>query len=154
MQDENANDASSDTGFDIVKVMELLHHRYPFLLIDKIVACEGGKYVEAIKNVSINEPYFQGHFPGHPVMPGVLILESMAQAGGVMMTATKSQKMLYYLAGVDDARFKSPVVPGDVLTLKVTTIREREKMGKARGEAWVGDRLVAEATFLFAKVTH
>lgn len=111
-------------------IMELLPHRYPFLLIDAVTECTPGESITAIKNVTINEPYFQGHFPGRPVMPGVLIIEAMAQAGGVLSYMTSRDRdpdLVYYLAGVDEARFRRPVMPGDALEIRVVV--EKVKRG-------------------------
>lgn len=136
--------------YDIEHIMRLIPHRPPFLLVDCIKSIETHAVV-AIKNVSINEPYFQGHFPGHPVMPGVLLIEALAQAGCIMLNNRQNRQRTYYLAGVDSARFKRRVVPGDVLELRVRSIQERRKLGKAQGEVWVGENMVAEATILFAE---
>ena len=113
---------TNTTRLDARQIMELLPHRYPFLLIDRITACEPGESITAVKNVTINEPYFQGHFPGRPVMPGVLIIEAMAQAGGVLSHLTVGAidpKPLYFLAGVNNARFRKTVLPGDQLLVQV-----------------------------------
>ena len=110
------------TKLDTRQIMELLPHRYPFLLIDRIIACQPGESITAVKNVTINEPYFQGHFPGRPVMPGVLIIEAMAQAGGVLSHVTVGDidpKPLFFLAGVNNARFRKTVLPGDQLLVQV-----------------------------------
>jgi 3-hydroxyacyl-[acyl-carrier-protein] dehydratase len=118
----------SETTLDIGGVQALLPHRYPFLLIDAVTEYKAGVSIEAIKNVSVNEPYFQGHFPGRPVMPGVLIIEAMAQAGGVLSYMTSREQdpdRVYYLAGVDEARFRRPVVPGDRLVLAVAVDKVR-----------------------------
>ncbi|NRA62024.1 MAG: 3-hydroxyacyl-ACP dehydratase FabZ [Psychrobium sp.] len=138
---------------EITQIMELLPHRYPFLLIDKVVDYEIGKSLHAIKNVSINEPYFQGHFPIKPIMPGVLILEAMAQATGVLgfKTVEKQENTLYYFAAVDKARFKQPVVPGDVLHIKVELLKERRGIAKYNCEAFVDDKLVCSAQIMCAR---
>jgi 3-hydroxyacyl-[acyl-carrier-protein] dehydratase len=118
----------NETRLDIGGVQALLPHRYPFLLIDAVTSYEPGVSIEAIKNVSVNEPYFQGHFPGRPVMPGVLIVEAMAQAGGIlsyMSSREQDRDLVYYLAGVDEARFRRPVVPGDRLDLAVVVDKIR-----------------------------
>jgi 3-hydroxyacyl-[acyl-carrier-protein] dehydratase len=119
---------SSASTLDVGDIMNLLPHRYPFLLIDSVSDCVPGESITAVKNVSINEPYFQGHFPGRPVMPGVLIVEAMAQAGGVLSYMTSRDRdpdLIYYLAGVDDARFRRPVVPGDRLEIRVVVDKVR-----------------------------
>lgn len=110
------------TMLDAIRIMELLPHRYPFLLIDKITACQPGESITALKNVTINEPFFQGHFPGRPVMPGVLVIEAMAQAGGVLSHVTLGDidpKPLFFLAGINKARFRRTVLPGDQLLVQV-----------------------------------
>lgn len=115
---------------DVNGIMELLPHRYPFLLIDAVTECQPGESITAIKNVTINEPYFQGHFPGRPVMPGVLIIEAMAQAGGMLSYMTSRERnpdLIYYLAGIDAARFRRPVIPGDALEIRVVV--EKVKRG-------------------------
>lgn len=128
-------------------IMKMLPHRYPFLLVDRIVEMEEGKRVVGIKNVTINEPFFQGHFPGHPIMPGVLIIEAMAQVGGVfaMLTGEIGNDKVTYFAGIDNARFRKPVVPGDVLRLELEMINCRRGLYCFQGKAFVGDTLVAEA---------
>jgi 3-hydroxyacyl-[acyl-carrier-protein] dehydratase len=116
-----------DGGFDIDEVMRRLPHRFPFLLVDRVLECRPGERLLAIKNVTINEPYFQGHFPGRPVMPGVLILEALAQAAGILCFVTAGvypdESVKFYFAGIDEARFRRPVLPGDQLRLSVTLER-------------------------------
>jgi 3-hydroxyacyl-[acyl-carrier-protein] dehydratase len=138
---------------DIQQILKHLPHRYPMLLIDRVVLREPGKRVVALKNVSANEPYFQGHFPGRPIMPGVLILESMAQAAGLCFAEdpARAQEYVYYYAGIDDARFKRPVVPGDQLELDVRLERVLRNIGKFSCVARVGGETVAEATILCAQ---
>jgi len=137
---------------DIREILERLPHRYPMLLVDRVLECEPGKRILAIKNVTINEPYFNGHFPGLPVMPGVLVVESLAQAAAVLAFVTGGKKSdedsIYYLVGVDDARFKRPVVPGDQLLLDVTADRIGRELMKFSARARVGEALAAEATLL------
>ena len=137
---------------DIEQVMQYLPHRYPFLLIDKVIELELGKSITAIKNVTINEPFFNGHFPGAPVMPGVLILEAMAQAAGILSFKTKNytpeQVGIIYFAGIDGARFKKPVMPGDQLVLKAEIVREMRGIWKYRGRAEVDGAMVAEAELM------
>ena len=137
---------------DIYEVLEYLPQRYPILMIDKVKECEPGKRIVAIKNVSANEPQFLGHFPGRPIMPGVLILEAMAQAAGVMvfsaMDRPQMEHSLYYYVGIDNARFKKPVVPGDVLELEVTLDRQLRGIGKFNCVARVDGQTVAEATIM------
>lgn len=129
-------------------ILEIMPHRYPFLLIDRIIDLEPNKRVVAIKNVSINEPFFSGHFPGHPIMPGVLIVEAMAQAGGfLLLNALKSPKMVYFL-GMDEVRFRKPVVPGDQLRLEAEMIQFRRGACRIQTKAFVEDDLVAEAMLM------
>ena len=136
----------------IGEILNLLPHRYPFLLVDKILEQEENKIV-GVKNVSINEPFFQGHFPGHPVMPGVLILEAMAQIGGVLMFSKEENKgKIPLFAGIDKARFKKPVYPGDQLIIKVEILKMVRGIAKAKAEAYVDDDLVASAELLFTAV--
>lgn len=134
------------------EVMRFLPHRYPFLLIDRVTELELGKTITAIKNVSINEPYFPGHFPGAPVMPGVLILEAMAQAAAILSFKTKNYAPedigIVYFAGIDGARFKKPVVPGDQLVLRIAIVREMRGIWKYSGRAEVDGALVAEAELM------
>lgn len=146
------NDA---TTLDAIGIMKLLPHRYPFLLIDRIVAYTPGESITAIKNVSMNEPFFQGHFPGNPVMPGVLIIEAMAQAGGVLSHLSEqdvSARPLYYLASVDDARFRRPVTAGDQLEIAVSTERVRRGMWRYACSASVAGETVVSARVLCAPV--
>jgi 3-hydroxyacyl-[acyl-carrier-protein] dehydratase len=137
---------------DIHRVLEYLPHRYPFLMIDRVLSCEKGKDVVALKNVTINEPFFGGHFPHHPVMPGVLIIEAMAQAAAILTFTTEDhrpdEKMVYYFVGIDNARFKKPVTAGDTLHLHVTLIRNARGLWKFHGEARVEGAVVAEADLL------
>ncbi|ADE15550.1 beta-hydroxyacyl-(acyl-carrier-protein) dehydratase FabZ [Nitrosococcus halophilus Nc 4] len=134
---------------DIHEILKHLPHRYPFLLIDRIIECTPGKSLVAIKNVSYNEPYFQGHFPEMPVMPGVLILESLAQATGILAFKTQatlpSQEAIYYFAGIDRARFKRPVEPGDQMRLEVELVRSLRRLWKFTGKVTVDGSLVASA---------
>ncbi len=145
--------SNSSPIIDINGIMEIMPHRYPFLLIDKILELEPEKRVVAIKNVTINEPFFQGHFPGHPIMPGVMIMESMAQAGGVLLleaVGNPKTKLVYFLS-MDEVKFRKPVLPGDTLRLELNMIFFRRGICKMAGKALVGDALVAEAE-LTAKV--
>lgn len=138
---------------DIRKILDRMPHRYPFLLVDRVLSCEAGKELVAIKNVTINEPFFIGHFPGHPVMPGVLILEALAQASlllGVASIEEDTRGMIFYFVGIDQARFKRPVVPGDQLILKPRLLAARKSLWKFSTEAWVGDQLAASADMMAA----
>src|SRR5205814_146077 len=139
---------------DLQRILKLLPHRYPFLMIDKVRELEPKKRIVAIKNVSANEPHFQGHFPGRPIMPGVLILEAMAQAAGLLVFRTQGTRpdanAVYYYVGIDGARFKKPVVPGDVLELEVAIERFMRGIGKFKCVARVAGQTVAEATILCA----
>ncbi|HMM14154.1 MAG: 3-hydroxyacyl-ACP dehydratase FabZ [Parvibaculum sp.] len=135
---------------DIKRVMELLPHRYPMLMIDRIVEMRGSESAIGIKNVSVNEPFFQGHFPGHPVMPGVLIVEAMAQTAGALVLSSLGDKAagkIVYFMTIDRARFRKPVLPGDVLKVHVTRIHNRGPVWKFNGEAKVDGLLAAEADF-------
>ena len=140
---------------DIHEILEYLPHRYPFLLIDRVVAIEPGKSIHAYKNVTINEPFFVGHFPHHPVMPGVLIMEALAQAAGILSFRTEGKKPtqndVFYFAGIDEARFKRPIMPGDQLNLHVEIERQMRGVWKFKGEARVDGQLAAEARLMCAK---
>lgn len=132
---------------DINEIQTILPHRYPFLLVDRIIDYEPRKRVVGIKNVTLNEPFFEGHFPGAPIMPGVLIIEAMAQTAGVLMLASlpdRDQKLVFF-TGIDGAKFRKPVVPGDQLRLELTVLRLRPRYIRLRGEAFVDGMLVAEA---------
>jgi beta-hydroxyacyl-ACP dehydratase FabZ len=138
---------------DANEILHILPHRYPFLLVDRILELEPGKRVVGQKNVTMNEHFFVGHFPGHPIMPGVLIIEMMAQVGGVMLLKTEGNAgKLAYLAGVEKARFRKPVVPGDTLTAEITIVRSRGNMGWTKAEARVDGTLVCDAEISFALV--
>ena len=135
---------------DIGKIKRMIPHRYPFLMIDRVVNIEVNRFAIGIKNVTVNEPHFEGHFPVLPVMPGVLIIEAMAQTSAVLVVQTLDlidKDLLVYFMSIDTAKFRSPVGPGDTLELHVTVIRGRGKIWKFRGEAKVGDALCAEAEF-------
>ena len=136
------------------QIMGLLPHRYPFALVDRVVSYEPGKSVTAIKNVTINEPHFQGHFPDRPLMPGVLIVEAMAQVGGLIVKQMPDlPKGLFVFAGIDSVRFRRPVVPGDQLIINCELISiKRQRFGKVRGEALVEDNLVCSGELMFSLV--
>lgn len=138
-------------NLNIEKILKLLPHRYPFLLVDRVLDFKKNKYLKAIKNISANEPFFQGHFPYKPIFPGVLILEAMAQATGIL--AFKSIGKLksgeiYYFAGIDEARFKKPVIPGDQMIIEITFKKTRRGLTKFQGKATVADKIVCEAKMM------
>lgn len=140
---------------DIHEILKHLPHRFPFLLVDRVVSCEPGVSIHAYKNVSINEPFFVGHFPHHPVMPGVLIMEALAQAAGILSFKTMGEMpdddSVFYFVGIDGARFKKPVMPGDQLHLHVKIERQMRGIWKYKAEARVDDQVVAEAELMCAK---
>lgn len=145
------SEQNKGNGVDIVKILELLPHRYPFVLIDRVLGYEAGATITALKNVTINEPFFQGHFPGKPVMPGVMILEGMAQAGAVLaflsnpdMTGNK----LFYFAGIDGARFRKVILPGDTIIFKLEFIKQKARIIKMAARAYVDDNLACEAELI------
>ena len=136
---------------DIHEILDLMPHRYPFLLIDRILELVPGEKVVGLKNVTISEPFFQGHFPGNPIMPGVLIVEAMGQAGGVLVSASMPEGKRIdneYFIGMDKVRFRKPVVPGDQLIFDLTMINKRSKAAKMAGIAKVNDKIVAEAELM------
>ena len=141
------------TTLDINQILKILPHRYPFLMIDRVIAVESGRSLTAIKNISINEPFFDGHFPHYPVFPGVLMLECIAQASAILASlaidAKASGKNLYLFAGVDKARFKSPVEPGDQLEIIVHLDKHIQKLWRCSGEITVDSQLVCSADVLF-----
>lgn len=141
-------------GFDIQEILKLLPHRYPMLLVDKVVDYEHGKWLHAVKNVTFNEPIFTGHFPAKAIFPGVLILEAMAQATGLLgykMVEETERNELYLFAGVDNARFKHPVIPGDALDLHITFLKERRGIWKFDCEAKVEGKLACKAELTLAR---
>jgi 3-hydroxyacyl-[acyl-carrier-protein] dehydratase len=142
---------------DIHKILTLLPHRYPILLVDRVLEIDKGKSIKAIKNVTINEPYFTGHFPHRPVMPGVLMLEALAQAAALLafdaLDRESDNNTVYYFAGIDNARFKRPVEPGDQLILNVVMVRMKAGIFKFQAKAMVGDELAAEADLTCAMRT-
>ena len=137
---------------DIHKILEYLPHRYPFLMVDRVLECDPGKTILALKNVTMNEPFFPGHFPHHPVMPGVMIIEALAQAAAILTFSTEGHQsdpnVLYYFVGIDNARFKKPVTPGDALHLEVSLTRHLRGLWKFHGIARVDDTVAAEADLL------
>jgi len=140
---------------NVDEIKEYLPQRYPFLMVDRVVEIELGKRILAYKNVTVNEPFFQGHFPDNPIMPGVLIIEALAQAAGVLGFKSQEKKpkdgYLYYFVGADDVRLKRPVVPGDQLKLEATIVTNRRGVYKFACRASVGDELVGEATIMCAE---
>jgi len=135
---------------DIEAIMQFLPHRYPFLLVDRVLEFEEGESIQVLKNVTVNEPQFTGHFPQSPVMPGVLLIEAMAQSGGILafMSVEKGEDYLVYFTGIDNARFRQPVKPGDQVIFKMLKQQRRGNMWKFKGEAFVKDKLVCSATLM------
>jgi 3-hydroxyacyl-[acyl-carrier-protein] dehydratase len=132
---------------DIMEILSLIPHRYPFLLVDRVVDLEERIRAVGIKNVTINEPFFQGHFPGNPVMPGVLMVEAMAQVAGILAFKSGAEGKSVYFMSIDNVKFRKPVVPGDQLRFEVKVSHTRGKVWKFDGHAFVGDKLVSEAQF-------
>ncbi len=150
---EPVRPSSSSSPFDIAQIMKVLPHRYPFLLVDRVLDIDPGKRILAVKNVSANEPYFQGHWPEHPVMPGVLILEALAQAAGVMLANHVDRpRKITMIAAIDEVKLRRPVVPGDQLLLDVTCLRLKTTCARVKGIARVGDAIAAEAKIMFVMV--
>ncbi len=136
---------------DILEILRLLPHRYPFVLVDRILSFEPEKTIVGLKNVTINEPFFQGHFPLRPVMPGVLILEGMAQVGGILAFYTEPEKIgnsVLYFVGIDKARFRQPVIPGDQIIFKLELMKRRRGIWQMAAQAFVDEKLVAEAELM------
>ncbi len=145
------SDAIVAEELDILEILRLLPHRYPFVMIDRVLSIEPDKSIEALKNVTINEPFFQGHFPEKPVMPGVLMLEGMAQAGGVLAFCTTPEyvgEKLIYFAGIDKVRFRKPVGPGDQIIYKVELLKRKRGIWKMAAVAYVDEQKVAEAELM------
>jgi 3-hydroxyacyl-[acyl-carrier-protein] dehydratase len=144
----------SPSIIEIQEILEYLPHRYPFLLVDRVIEYEEMSRIVGIKNVTINEPFFQGHFPGVPIMPGVLIIESMAQLGGVLLFKAIPDRdtKLVFFAGIEKARFRRPVVPGDQLRLEMQLTYNKKRLGKMQGKAFVDGKRVADAEIMFSLV--
>jgi beta-hydroxyacyl-ACP dehydratase FabZ len=139
---------SNDSNYDIQWVTSVLPHRYPFLMVDRVLEMEPGKRIVAAKGVTINEPFFQGHFPGHPVMPGVLLIEGMAQAAALLlmheMSEDERRKKIFYFASIDKAYFRRPVVPGDMVRYEIDVLRRRTRFCRLSGKALVEGEIAAE----------
>src|SRR6056297_1565527 len=136
---------------EIESIMELLPHRYPFLLVDRIIECYDKEHIVGVKNVTVNEPFFQGHFPGQPVMPGVLQLEAMAQTAGILLNRMfGGEGKISYFAAIDNARFRRPVVPGDQLRMEIEIIKAKPRLSKVHAKAFVDEQLVSEADLMFS----
>lgn len=151
---EMMTESTTDMQIDISKILDLIPHRYPLLLVDRVLEYNVFEDLVALKNVSINEPFFEGHFPGNPIMPGVLILEALAQAAAILSslsrTPQKGHKFIYYFAGIDNVKFKQVVTPGDQLRLMVKTIMRKNVFWKIHGQAFVNDKLVCSADIMSA----
>lgn len=141
-------------SIDIIKILELLPHRYPFILVDRVLDYQPFDYLTAIKNVTINEPFFMGHFPGNPIMPGVMMLEALAQSSAILSNLSRKpsegHEFLYYFAGIDNAKFKQIVTPGDQLRLEVKLIGRKRDFWRLHGEVFVGDKLACSADLMSA----
>ncbi|MFA9453065.1 MAG: 3-hydroxyacyl-ACP dehydratase FabZ [Candidatus Aminicenantaceae bacterium] len=152
MMPQKSPQKSNTPVFDIEKIMGMLPHRYPFLLVDRVLEIDPGTTIVALKNVTCNEPFFQGHFPQHKIMPGVLIIEAMAQAGGVLLfhSIEEPEEKLVFLSKINNAKFRKPVVPGDQLIFEMEVLKQKGKIWKMSGKAMVNDTLVAEAELMAA----
>lgn len=141
-------------SIDIIKILDLLPHRYPFILVDRVIDYKPLDYLTAIKNVTINEPFFMGHFPGNPIMPGVMMLEALAQASAILSNLSRQPQegfeFLYFFAGIDNAKFKQVVTPGDTLQLKVKLLGRKRDFWRLHGEVFVGDKLACSADLMSA----
>lgn len=145
------SDFTVPDNIDIVEILKLLPHRYPFVMVDRILSLEMEKEIVGLKNVTINEPFFQGHFPSQPIMPGVLILEGMAQVGGIMAYYANPEAIgnkLLFFAGIDKARFRKPVVPGDQLIFKLELVKQKKSIMIMSAKAYVDDKVVAQAELM------
>jgi len=145
----------SELPYSIERIMSMLPHRYPFLLVDRVLELDPGVSIRAYKNVTVNENFFQGHFPGRPIMPGVLIMEALAQAGGIFVVSSlnlETNDKLFLFTGIDSAKFRRPVVPGDQLMLEAAVVRRKLNIWKMQGRATVDGKLVAEGIFSAAVV--
>jgi len=150
---ETKKEVTSAGSINIEEIIKLLPHRYPFMLVDRILEVTPGESIVGLKNVTINEPFFQGHFPSKPIMPGVLILEGMAQVGGLLAYITKPEvvgKKLIYFAGIDSVRFRQTVIPGDQIVFKLNMLKCKGKIWKMAARAFVDEILVAEAQLMAA----
>lgn len=149
---EPTAEAAALSSLDIKAILDLLPHRYPFIMIDRVLDFERGKTITGLKNVSMGEPFFQGHFPGEPVMPGVLMLEGMAQTGAVLayLSAADTKGKLFYFAGLEGVRFRRMVRPGDQIIYKLEMLRQKGKLTKMAGKAYVDNTLAVEAELLAA----
>ena len=154
MPEESSSTTKINTELGILEIQKVLPHRYPFLLVDRIVEIVPMKRVVGIKNVTINEPFFQGHFPGNPIMPGVLILEAMAQTGGFLLLNTEKDPSgkLVYFTGINKVKFRKPVVPGDQLRFEVEFLKLRQNICKMKGQAFVEEKMVCQAELTAAVV--
>ena len=138
-------------ALDITEILEILPHRYPFLLVDRIIECDDEKRIVGMKNLTINEQFFQGHFPGQPVMPGVLQMEALAQVAGILLNRMfGGEGKISYFAAIDNARFRRPVVPGDQLRMEIDIIKAKPRLSKVHAKAFVDEQLVSEADLMFS----